>query len=917
MKKTLLVTCITAALLLQGCGQKDSEQHLQDALKFAANNEIPAAIIELKSAIQQTPEDGRLRYELGMIYFKVGDTAAAAKELERAAEFKIDNNKVAIPLVRAYFLQGQHQKIASYLTDHPQLPPEIKQPIELYHALSLIDASDSDGATTILTSLANAVDPVVKTIAQAQLLILADQYETALTSLADVAESHQLYNDVVLLKAKLQNVLKQYDASIANFTTYLKLNPAAHLARMVLAESYIAVGKNDEAEKEIDALLKRFPNQPLANYLKAVVVFEKKDFQKAKETSEIAIANGLNSVSSRVLAAISSTQLGLEQQALSHLQAVHTQLGSYPPAQKLYVALKLKFGDTDAARQQLLNDENAVADLQLVSATAFQLLKKRSGSAAQELVDKYEQTNKGTTEDLVTLGNLKLSIPGMEQQGLAALEEAAKLAPQVEQTQMVLISAYLQQRQFDKALTLAKSWENDEKLKISSFNMQAYIAFLQGNHDLALQQVDSALKITANHPFSMLIQAAITNAKAKPDDAVKILNALLQQHASYLPALEQLYALTRKDNPAAALAKAEALNKEKPTDYTIALLYARMLADQGQHQQSLDVLNLSKKVESEWHAFHWALFIEHQRSVLKDGKLALESAARWFAQSSADQNSLNTYLQMLILEKQFDKALTLTNEELAKAPDNKILKGTRLQLLSSLGKYKEALQELEQLSAEDAGKADVLFVKGRLLLADQQPEQALLAFTDSYQQNQASITALMIADIYAKTESEQKAKAFIEQHFIYKPNDSALQIYYGNLLLSTDSEKSVSTFSKVLETQPDNVAALNNLAWTYLDQQKVSDALPHIEKAMKLAPDNPDVLDTYAAILLASGQQKQALETFEKSLRIRPDSVAVQLNYIDALIKTGDKNTAKTMLDKITATDKASVEKATALKALL
>lgn len=342
-----------------------------------------------------------------------------------------------------------------------------------------------------------------------------------------------------------------------------------------------------------------------------------------------------------------------------------------------------------------------------------------------------------------------------------------------------------------------------------------------------------------------------------------------------------------------------------------------MLADQGKHQQSLDVLNLSQKVESEWHAFHWALSIEHQRSVLKDGKLALETAARWFAQNSADQNSLNTYLRMLILEKQFDKALTLTNEELAKAPDNKILKGTRLQLLSTMGKYKEALQELEQLSAEDAGKPDVLFVKGRLLLADQQPEQALLAFTDSYQQNQASITALMIADIYAKTESEQKAKAFIEQHFIYKPNDSALQIYYGNLLLSTDSQKSVSTFSKVLETQPDNVAALNNLAWTLLDQQKASDAMPHIEKAMKLAPDNPDVLDTYASILLASGQQKQALEIFEKSLRIRPDSTAVQLNYIDALIKTGDKNTAKTMLDKITGTDKATVEKATALKALL
>jgi len=917
MKKTLLVTCITAALLLQGCGKKDSEQHLQDALKFAANNEIPAAIIELKSAIQQQPEDARLRFELGMIYLKAGDAASAAKEFERADEFKIDSKTIAIPLTQAYFLQGQHQKVDSFLTAHPELPTDIQETLKLYHALALIEAADTDGAKTIFAQIANSADPAIKAMVEAQTQVMAGQHEAALKSLTTVAESHQIYNEALLLRAKLQNVLQQYDASIDSFQAYLKLNPGAHLARLILAQSYIATGKNDEADKEIVKLLKIFPNQPLANYLKAVVEFERKNFQKAKETSEIAIDNGLNSVSSRVLAAISSTQLGLEQQALNHLQAVHTQLGTYPPAQRLYVALKLKFGDTDAAQQQLLNSENAVTDLQLVSATAFQLLKKRSDNAAQELVDKYEKSGTTSSEDLMTLGSLKLSIPGMEQQGLAALEEAAKLAPQVEQTQMVLITAYLQQRQFDKALELAKSWENDEKLKISSLNMQGYIAFLQGNNVAAQQHIDAALKVDAAHPFSMLLQATLAQAANKVDDAIKILTTLIDKYPTYLPALEQLYALTRNDDASVALAKAQNLNKEKPTDYQAALLYARMLADQGKHQQGLDLLNATGKAESERHAFHWALFIEHQRAVQKDGKAAVESAAKWFEQNSADQNSLYTYLRMLILDKQYDKALKLTTEELAKAPDNKVLYGTKVQLLGEMGKYKEALTELEKLTPEEAAKPDALFVKGRLLMADKQPEQALVALTGSYQQNQASVTAMMIADIYAKTVSQQKAISFIEQHFNYKPNDAALRIFYGNLLLGTDKQQSTSAFAKVLETEPDNVAALNNLAWTLFEQQKTAEALPHIEKAIKLAPDNPDVLDTYATVLFAKGEQKKALEQFEKSLRIRPENVAVQLNYIDALLKTGDKNTAKTMLDKVKPTDKVSEDKMNALKALL
>jgi putative PEP-CTERM system TPR-repeat lipoprotein len=917
MKKTLLVTCITAALLLQGCGKKDSEQHLQDALKFAANNEIPAAIIELKSAIQQQPEDGRLRFELGMIYLKAGDAASAAKELERAAEFKLDSKTIAVPLIQAYFLQGQHQKVASYLSAHPELPLDVQETLKLYHALSLIEASDTDGAKTILAEIANSADPAIKSMVEAQMQVMNGKHEAALQVLSNVNPSHVIYNDALLLKAKLQNVLQQFDASIESFNAYLKQNPGAHLARLILAQSYIAAGKNDEADKEIMKLLKIFPKQPLANYLKAVVEFERKDFQKAKETSEIAIDNGLNSVSSRVLAAIASTQLGLEQQALNHLQAVHTQLGTYPPAQKLYVALKLKFGDTDAARQQILNDANAATDLQLVSATAFQLVKQRSDSAAQELVDKYEKSGKPTADDLTTLGSLKLSIPGMEKQGLAALEEAAKLSPQVEQTQMVLITAYLQQREYAKALELAKSWENDEKLKHSSQNMQAYIAFLQGNNLVAQKHVDAALKIDANHPFTMLLQASLSQAANKVEDAIKTLNSLLEKHPTYLPALEQLYALTRSDNASSALTKAEKLNKDEPTNYQAALLYARMLADQGKHQQGLDLLNATGKVESEWHAFHWALFIEHQRAVQKDAKGAVDSASKWFAQDSADLNSLYTYLRMLILDKQFDKALKMTKEELAKAPDNKVLYGTKIQLLGEMGEYKEALKELDQLSAEEAGKADALFVKGRLLLADNQPEQALVALTDSYQQNQASVTALMIADIYAKTVSEQKAKSFIEQHFNYKPNDSALRIYYGNLLLSTDKDKSTSAYAKVLDTQPDNVAALNNLAWTLFEQKKVDEAFPHIEKAIKLAPENPDVLDTYATILFAKGEQKKALEQFEKSLRIRPENAAVQLNYIDALLKTGDKNTAKTMLDKVKPTDPQSEEKLKALRAQL
>ena len=118
-------------------------------------------------------------------------------------------------------------------------------------------------------------------------------------------------------------------------------------------------------------------------------------------------------------------------------------------------------------------------------------------------------------------------------------------------------------------------------------------------------------------------------------------------------------------------------------------------------------------------------------------------------------------------------------------------------------------------------------------------------------------------------------------------------------MLKSDKEKSIKVFSQVPSKEPDNIAVLNNLAWTLLETNKLKEATAHIEKAMSLAPRNPDVLDTYGAVLLASGKVDQAIQRFEDSLSVRPDHAAVMLNYADALIKKGEKEKAKAVLDTI------------------
>jgi putative PEP-CTERM system TPR-repeat lipoprotein len=917
MKKTILVTCVLTALCLQGCGKKDAAQHLQDAQGFIAKQEYPAAVIELKAALQQEPDNAKVRQSLGNIYLQLGDALSAIKEFERALSLDMELNEVAKPLAQAYFLAGQFPKLAE-LGKKAGLDSASQDFIALYQALSAIEASEAADAKTELERLKGNQDAGISSMASAQLAIMDKQFDQALQSLDAVPADNPLFRESILLKAKLFNIQGKLDDSVASFQQYLKLNPAGHQARLLLAQTFVAQDKFAEASKELDPLLKMFPKQPLANYLKAVIAFEAKDFQKAKELSEVAITSGLSSVSTRVLAALAASQLGLSNQALAHLHAVRNELGSYPPAQKLYVALQLQSGNTDAAQQQILKDPAASGDVQLVTATAFQLLKRRANGAAEELVSKYEQdTATKSEQDLIAIGALKLGIPGQEAQGLQLLEQAAKQAPEELQAKMLLASAYLQQQKFAELDTMAKSWLQDDKLKMHGLNMLAYSAVLQGKDTEAQQYIEQAVSGNSELPFTYLLKAASEMAKNNTEAATTTLNGMLTKFPNYLPAIEQLYGITREQSPSPALQKIEALNTQNPQNYPAAVLYARMLVDQKQQSKAVEVLEAAKQPVAERNPLHWALLVEYQRVEKKDIKGSLALATEWYQQASADKEAVYTYIRALILDKQLDKALSVNADELKKSPDDKVLFGTQVQLLAETAKYDEALAMLAKIPAAEAAKPDVQFIKGRILLATGKLDQALTALNESYQQSQATMTALMIADTLDKQGKLSEAKAFAEAHLATRPQDGPLQLFYANLMLKLDKQKSITLFKELLAKEPNNAAVLNNLAYTLLESNQLQEASTHIEKAVRLAPENPDILDTYGAVLLASGKVDQALTQFEASLKVRPDNTAVQLNYADALIKKGDKKRAKTVLDKAAQQKDAPKQQVDALYKLL
>lgn len=99
-------------------------------------------------------------------------------------------------------------------------------------------------------------------------------------------------------------------------------------------------------------------------------------------------------------------------------------------------------------------------------------------------------------------------------------------------------------------------------------------------------------------------------------------------------------------------------------------------------------------------------------------------------------------------------------------------------------------------------------------------------------------------------------------------------------------------YLKVLEVQPDNALAMNNLANYLLLSNKPNDALVWARKAMQRAPQSPVVADTLGWIYFRQGKYSEARPLLEQSLRAAVRPVAYY-HLAGVLAKTGDMARAR------------------------
>lgn len=904
MKKTTLLASAIMLALLSGCGSKDATEHYTDALSFIQNKQYNSAVIELKSAVQQQPENAEYRLALGLLQLQIGDSQSAEKELTRALSYGAETQKVALPLVRSSYQAGNYQAVLEHFSDET-LAPEQQVYVDVYRALAQLELGDADAAIALFDKLATQDKfSDVAIYAQAHLLIANRNNSQALEIITQVKPDSLLYAEALFLQGRTQLAEEQHVASIESMRNYLTLVPNNLQARLMLTQNLVSTEQFDLVDKELALLLKAFPNQPFTNYLKAVLEYERENYTLAKEHVEKAINNGLRNTSARIIAALASLNLGLESQALNHLSAVENQLQQYPPLQNLYASLQLKAGQLDQAQAVLVNQDPQAMDYKLLAATSFQLIKQGSGSAAQELIAKYELSeNSKDVTSLATLGLLKMGIDGQESSGLRDLEQALQLDPSQNQTRVVLAISYLRQKEYDKASAIVDEWLSDEKLAVVGYNLKAYGAMLQKQFAEAEGFLQQAQQATPDQPFTLLLQALVAGTKSDFAQAKQLLVKSIEKHPTYLPALQQYYALSKDDDKGAdAIKRAGAILKDNPANNALRLTLARMYYQQQDFKKAIDTIGDTSINMVNATAAYWLTLID-SHAQLGNQKEVLTLSERWYQQEPENLRAAYFYATSLSLAKRHAEAISVADKQLGKHPKNPMLLRSKIMALSESKDYSKALDTFKNLTDNDAATAEMQFLKGRILFLNGQIPPAVAAFNQSYQLAPTDQTAMFIAEIYSKDYSHQRAVAFLEEHFSKTPASGNLKLFYANLLLESDKKKAFELYDEILQASPDNYIILNNYAWILAEQNQLPEAKQHIEKAIKQAPKHPDVLDTYGKVLMKMDNLPDAIKAFEQSLAIRPENDLVKLNYAEALARSDNKTKAKTVLDNVKSRD--------------
>jgi len=877
---------------------KNNEQLLIDAQTSIAQGDKAEAVINLKNILQSDPNHSDARYLLGKIYFSTNDHLRAEKELLKSVNSNPENNKAILLLAKTQLSLSQFNNVIDTLINKNFTKTEddiyaLVLKGQAYLSLGKINlAKESIQEANDISS-----ESQYSILGNALVSAFENSSEEALTLIDALLKKDSTFQDALLLKGSILSNRHEYKKAAETYLAFFNLNPNHFGIRTLVTHNYIKAGDFELAKPHVEALLKINDNHPTINLLAAQIKYFEQYYEEAKYLATKVI-NSTNNALAQMIVGLSSFHLGQYEQAYYQLNAIADLLPNDHKVNKVIALLQVKLGFTEELYETL----EQLSDLTSDDATLYanigqELVSNNDRVSAQKMFSKANVLAPDNALIKAQLGMIKLL--NTDKTGLDELQQAINLDPNFKAANIALAMTYLKNKEIEKAKKIAEEWLAAKPNNVTAMILRGNIALKANNKEDAIEYFNKVVSLSPKNIVALFNLAVIASDKEQYKKSNNYLEQLFAVDLEYFFAYRLAISNSLKLNSQQQLEeKLLSYIKKSPNAIWPKVIIARRLTLKGEYQHAINILETldDYKVLPNF----YLLTLSNALLMSKNSKKLALMFEQWqYAQPENDAAYLS-YIDILNKQENYKLALDVAQKALS---NNKLQKHFQLLALESYyllatNQVELASKKINHLVEIDPDHGFLLRVRGQLSLAQSNYPAAIDYFSRSLQLNKKVDTNLYLMTAYKENGQINKAINLLEAELKLTPNNPRYTRLLAELYATNSPKNAINSYQKLLKKNPNDVVALNNIAWVYIEQNDFDQAIVFSTKAKNIAPNHPQILDTYGLVLTKKNRLEEAIKVLTLANNLLPDDSEIIKHLADAYEANNQPKKAKKLIEK-------------------
>jgi len=956
-------------LFLGGCSaERRVEKHLRKGEIYLRTFQLTGAAAEFEEALELDPDNVTAHYQLGSVRSAQNDHARAVAHFKHVLELAPDHRDAYHGLGSVYVAQQDFGALAA-LADTMDKAGIFAGLAANFRGIAAQINGDNIAAVEAFSQAAKENPQLTEAWLNLAILHskLKDDAAAVATCRAAIDATGPEDHTLQMLLAESLRRLGKNDEAVSVLLADIDRHPDELENRVRLGDIYLRTNEIDKLRDLGVSILERNSRSPFGKYFIGVADLSDGNYrQSAENLGAVAIA-APDITGAYLYLALAQERIGAVQQAITHARRYLRAVPDSVQARVILARLYNNEGWTDEATA--LIDEASALD-----PTNVDVLAVRGAIALGEqdyttAIRDFESMLDEAPDDIRAKLSLALVALGKNNPdgAIAHARDVVNIDPDDPRAYNVLGLAYMQKgdlqtalAELTKARTLRpdflpvrrnlarlyaglRQFEATEKeyaaiigMRPNDPTVRLALGYLMLGHGLYERAAETFRTVLTMQPDDIRARIALATALSRSgasDEAVAVLSERLSDSSA---AARLYYAIGRTefrrkayDKAVAAYAGAVEMNPEMGGAYIdqgLALMMdgkaaegAERIAEavgKGPSAAFVVPYEAAARVRAGQADRAVALLDELEGSLTNTATLETvrpvaylaagdPAAARQAAERVASESAKTDLIELI------DRCESLSERPVTWIPASLVLMERRW-MASALDAANMAVEQLPDVVLPHLVRASIE-LRLQDVHAALEDFQAALALRPG---DPAIVQETVAAHI--RLREYPAAIALLDKAAEAEPNSIRWLHMLGEVnMQSGNNEQARSFFERVIEANPNDSRAANNLAYLYLaDEQRPADALRLAEQASRVRPADGNVLDTLGWAYLKNNKIEEAVETLDMAAGLMPGNPTVLYHYGEALNRAGRAERAVEMWRAALDTDRPFPESDTVRAAL-